>query len=368
MEVSTQMGFDWEMAANVATTVSALLLFSMAVYRYKKTPPLEAMMLEGADKALLQFGMVIEEYLNKSFLLCLKSVVLICLVELSRYKRSLFLCELIFSVIMIALLVPAYFFYEVLCLFDRNKIVKVLENFFKIVIIATLTFIIFPWIIKHIVIPGGISTESFPKTALELSWNSILNFIAILIGIFFKVLFVEIFDWIVLVCWGVEWLKIGQKTKLPELMLISEGSRYFVYGQKDGNLIYGENLKQEYQVNFGIVSLEEIKKKKYMLCTTDKNNTAFEVGKPYFEKKKKEWVNNCRLVMINVNESKCDNLALNPFCWLGDKYVDRENIPFSTMKNRDFEILIECVNRERAEIAAWRLWSWGFNNVKWCVR
>lgn len=78
------MGFDWEMAANVATTVSALLLFSMAVYRYKKTPPLEALMLEGADKALLQFGMFIEEYLNKLLILCTKSVLLIMLVEFSR--------------------------------------------------------------------------------------------------------------------------------------------------------------------------------------------------------------------------------------------------------------------------------------------
>ena len=368
MEVSTQMGFDWEMAANVATTVSALLLFSMAVYRYKKTPPLEALMLEGADKALLQFGMFIEESLEKLLLLCVKSVSLIMLVEISRrIEERLFWLEYYILTILCILTFFLFFAYILLRLFHWCITAKTLGNWLKKFIVGVLFWVAFPWLIKNTVIPGGINIESFQETS-GLLWNSILYYIIIFAELSVKVLFVEIFDWIVLVCWGVEWLKIGQKTKLPELMLISEGSRYFVYGQKDGNLIYGENLKQEYQVNFGIVSLEEIKKKKYMLCTTAKNNTAFEVGKPYFEKKKKEWVNNCRLVMINVNESKCDNLALNPFCWIGDKYVDRENIPFSTMKNRDFEILIECVNRERAEIAAWRLWSWGFNNVKWCVR
>lgn len=259
-----------------------------------------------------------------------------------------------------------FFAYILLRLFHWCITAKTLGNWLKKFIVGVLFWVAFPWLIKNTVIPGGINIESFQETS-GLLWNSILYYIIIFAELSVKVLSVEIFEWIVLVSLGVEWLKIGQKTRVPELMLISEGSRYFVYGQKDGNLICGENLKQEYQADFGIVPLEEIKKKKYRLCTTNKNRIAFEVEKSYFEKKEKEWVNNCWLVILNVNELKCDNLALNPFCWLGDKYIDRENIPFPTM-NRDFEILIECANRERAEIAAWRLWSWGFNNVKWCVR
>jgi len=367
MEVSTQMGFDWEMAANVATTVSALLLFSMAVYRYKKTPPLEALMLEGADKALLQFGMFIEESLEKLLLLCVKSVSLIMLVEISRrIEERLFWLEYYILTILCILTFFLFFAYILLRLFHWCITAKTLGNWLKKFIVGVLFWVAFPWLIKNTVIPGGINIESFQETS-GLLWDSILYYIIIFAELSVKVLSVEIFEWIVLVSLGVEWLKIGQKTRVPELMLISEGSRYFVYGQKDGNLICGENLKQEYQADFGIVPLEEIKKKKYRLCTTNKNRIAFEVEKSYFEKKEKEWVNNCWLVILNVNELKCDNLALNPFCWLGDKYINRENIPFPTM-NRDFEILIECANRERAEIAAWRLWSWGFNNVKWCVR
>lgn len=52
--VATQVSFDWEMASNMMTALSIIVVFIMALYRYATATPLEKLLADGADKLSIQ--------------------------------------------------------------------------------------------------------------------------------------------------------------------------------------------------------------------------------------------------------------------------------------------------------------------------
>jgi rhodanese-like domain len=52
--VATQASFDWEMASNMMTALSIIVVFIMALYRYATATPLEKLLADGTDKLSIQ--------------------------------------------------------------------------------------------------------------------------------------------------------------------------------------------------------------------------------------------------------------------------------------------------------------------------
>ena len=53
-KVAIQQGIDWEMASNMMTALSIIVVFIMALYRYATATPLEKLLADGTDKLSIQ--------------------------------------------------------------------------------------------------------------------------------------------------------------------------------------------------------------------------------------------------------------------------------------------------------------------------
>lgn len=330
-----------------------------AVWRYKTATPLDELMSEGADRVVFQFGRVVEQFANMIFALISMNILFVLFAELSKLNNVVFaiaLCVTLIGIIVVGLGIPLIF---ILVSFDsmvsRHEKMKDIIKFTKKAVAISLFLVIIPWALKHIIF----SRENAIKLVIEFEkshWELLITTIQLII----KAVLTVILEWVILLYLGMDWLKIRWKAPFSEYMISNNKIRYVVYGIKDGNIMCGENQDQSQQNELIIKPIGDLGE--YKLCKID--NAPARSNKRAFNKALSK--NPHRIFKININESDKNNYASRNNYWLGDKMA-RVNIDQILESNRELEIWIECEDECRAEIAAWRLWSRGFNQIKWCV-
>lgn len=330
-----------------------------AIWRYKTATSLDELMSEGADQVVFQFGRVAEQFANMVLTLILINVLFVLFAELSKLNNIVFTIALWVTLIGIIVAGLGIALICILVSFDsmvpRHKKTRVIIKYTKIAVAISLLFVITPWALKHTIF----SRENAIKLVSEFG-KSHWEFLITTIQLIIKTVLTVILEWAILLYLGMDGLKIRWKAQFSEYMISNNKTRYVVYRIKDGNIICGENPDQSQQNELIIKPIGDLGE--YKLCKID--NAPAKSNKKAFCKALSK--NPHRIIKINIDKPDKNNYVSRNNYLLGDKMA-RVNINQIPESKRELEIWIECEDECRAEIAAWRLWSWGFNQIKWCA-